>query len=759
MSWRLNTLIGVQAVLLGAGCTDPWSRGTAEAQRLGEAGRAHLRRGQGPEAISALTAAAERWAARGEGARAVRDFHAAAFAALRLELTPHRARRLLLRAQPWLPAGDELTALHPYYEGLTAALSAQHVEAIRRFRRARAELLRLGRLERAAEMDEVLASSLLRVGRWVEADAVLDRLRAHPVRGACSDARRLSNLGWLELQRAEAEGASGSVSALRTVERARAIHAEAECGAIPAAMNHNLAYARLAVGDVQGTLRALARDHAAPQGEEQWFRTELEARLAEAQQQIDLALQRLGVGLSDKAAPLDVRHRLLILRARIHARRGDGIAARRDFAAADGLLDDLVHRVPLGEGRAALTHAQVAPLAEWLALLLEAGRVDAAECAARRARARTLAAAARSVQLGELDEGAQAAWDQAIGAFRGHRRAEQALASQTWSVPADELDAHRARLTDHAESARDALEQAFEVLEVRREPLDCEDLPSPRAGELFLTFAPLPEGGVSFARTAGALEARQHKGPKPFKAWPRKWGERLSRAKRVRLVAVGGRADALHAEAWRGKPLLFQRPVIFGLDLPSKARRLDRSGRVALLVSDPKENLPGARREARSVRPRLDALGYEVRVLQGRAAQLDVVHGALEGATHFHYAGHADDSRLAPAHDGLQLDGGTLSPGDVLALEHVPETVVLMGCRTLAESRGAVLGVAQAFLLNGAQTVIASGEDVDDELAESLSRAVYATKGQTLERAFSLAAQTLEARGQDGWRAFQVWGR
>ncbi|MEL6188969.1 MAG: CHAT domain-containing protein, partial [Myxococcota bacterium] len=285
------------------------------------------------------------------------------------------------------------------------------------------------------------------------------------------------------------------------------------------------------------------------------------------------------------------------------------------------------------------------------------------------------------------------------------------------------------------------------------------DLPKPDPGSLFLTFAPLPAGGVLFARDINGVSSHRKEGRQPFAEWPHQVGSALKGANRVRVVVVDGATRNPHVAPWRGRPLLLQRTVVFGLDLPSSFPEPRAPDRQALIVSDPQENLPGARHELSTVAPLLKARGYDVRALKGAEAELQTVHEALRASTHFHYAGHAEDAADAPAHDGLRLDGGTLSPGDVLALDTAPASVVLMGCQTLGENNGSGLGVAQSFLLAGAKWVLASGRNVDDQLAPRLSEALYASPERDLDDAFARAARILHVEGDAGWRAFQVWVR
>ncbi len=112
----------------------------------------------------------------------------------------------------------------------------------------------------------------------------------------------------------------------------------------------------------------------------------------------------------------------------------------------------------------------------------------------------------------------------------------------------------------------------------------------------------------------------------------------------------------------------------------------------------------------------------------------------------FHFAGHGIGGDAEGGGELRLARAGRLSAAEILVLDKVPRFVVLSGCETAIADRGAAvegLGLAQAFLLRGAEAVVASVDPVPEADAAALFSDFYpASSG----RAFDLAA--LLARGQ-----------
>jgi CHAT domain-containing protein len=235
-----------------------------------------------------------------------------------------------------------------------------------------------------------------------------------------------------------------------------------------------------------------------------------------------------------------------------------------------------------------------------------------------------------------------------------------------------------------------------------------------------------------------------------------------------------------HALPFAGDVLLAGREVVYSLDLPRR-RGGDVGGglgdggmRSALVIADPEGDLPGARREAAAVAPLL-AHFLEVDRLSGAEATGPALRGRLAGAGLLHYAGHGVsagwDSRLPLA------ARGALTVDDVLVLDPGPRLVVLSGCETAAvpaDTPAEGMGLAHAFLIAGAEAVVATVRRVPDDASSALVAGFYrelagggtpaaALRRAQLERARLEKARLEKARlekaqpgGDPAWASFRV---
>jgi hypothetical protein len=139
--------------------------------------------------------------------------------------------------------------------------------------------------------------------------------------------------------------------------------------------------------------------------------------------------------------------------------------------------------------------------------------------------------------------------------------------------------------------------------------------------------------------------------------------------------------------------------------LPAPPPRVAPSGE-ALIVADPRADLPGARSELDAVRA---ALGTRaLTVLVGREATRGAVEQGLARAELFHYAGHGLFGDGVGGNSKLLLaDGAELSAAEVLLAPAVPRWVVLSGCETarVESHRVLGLGLATAFVAAGSEVV------------------------------------------------------
>jgi len=203
--------------------------------------------------------------------------------------------------------------------------------------------------------------------------------------------------------------------------------------------------------------------------------------------------------------------------------------------------------------------------------------------------------------------------------------------------------------------------------------------------------------------------------------------------------------------------------VLYSVDLPVRpatgpARHLAK----AVVVADPRGDLPQARREGDEVLAQLRPRFARIAALLGAGAETVTsrLRAELRGADLFHYAGHARQAGTDSMESGLILSAGQeLSIADVLTLEQAPAAVVLSGCETGLGDRRAVadLGLAQAFVLGGATLVVASTRRVDDGTTRALMTLLYQHRSEDLAAALQVAQGTLLARSDHlDWSAFRA---
>ena len=143
-----------------------------------------------------------------------------------------------------------------------------------------------------------------------------------------------------------------------------------------------------------------------------------------------------------------------------------------------------------------------------------------------------------------------------------------------------------------------------------------------------------------------------------------------------------------------------------------------------------------------------------------RVATLGKVLEAMQGASWVHYAGHATADALL------------LADREDLSKQHVQDklklargaTVVLSACDTLRRQlrpEGAV-GVARAFLVAGAGSVVASLWNIDDERTTALMRDLYSAAAGGVTMAQAMRHAMLESIKDkvcpSVWAAFLVTG-
>jgi hypothetical protein len=699
-------------------------------------------------------------------------FDAAALAHRRAEALDLAGAEQALAAAALPPtAPAEALVAAGYERGVIARQAGDVRTALREIRAAaeRAARLGLGRFRVAAEHERAL---LLRdLGRLAEGEAVLARLdRESPTSDPCEIQDRSANRGWGRLLARETGQDLGDPVPFLVAARD-----QAASGACPephrvlnAALNLALAHLQEARKDgARGGAAAAAaaaelatarRLAAAATGEERLWAGELEARLAAARGDTGEALRRYRALAADarRSGSREALWRSDFGLAGLLCGRG-GVDRER----AIGLLreaEDLVDRQSLAvpwPGRARFAAQRQAGSALRVGLLLAAGRNEEALRAARRSRARVLRELATETRIERLAGAARERFVQAVGRYRRVRRQCDEAGAEDWRLPGDRLAEERKARTDRCTAADAALEAAVAPLGVAPERGDPDAFPPPAAGELILAYHPLPQGWVAFAADASGVTPLRFDlpGSRPSAARLAElllapFHDRLLAARRVRVLAYGALQEVdFHTLPMDGAPLVAARPVVYGLDLPPLTEPetsrvpLAASAR-ALLVADPRGDLPGARREAATVRAALAAGGWSVTALAGAAAGAESTLAALARSDFFHFAGHAAAGSADHGGEILLAGGDRIASAEVLALERVPRQVVLAGCETGLADRDAPtagLGLAHAFLLRGARQVVAAVRPVPDAATAALFATFYGSDARAADLAVLLA--------------------
>ena len=236
------------------------------------------------------------------------------------------------------------------------------------------------------------------------------------------------------------------------------------------------------------------------------------------------------------------------------------------------------------------------------------------------------------------------------------------------------------------------------------------------------------------------------------------------------------KAERIHVQPWgrlqntdihslplRGQPLISYAPVVYPLGFVKNQNPSESIAR-ALVVADPSGNLPKAREEALIVNKHLGKQ-YENALynLNGVEATVEKLRSQLTQVDMFHYAGHGKFNSASHTNSSLILaDESKFEVRDILALPRVPESVILSACETAktnADTPQEGLGIAQAFITAGSQTVVASTRSVEDSLSQFIMTHLYKNHASSGDLALALQqAQTKAAAEypESDWATFRI---
>ena len=751
----------------------PKLAGTPDEGRL-ESVRGRLLYGLGrpDDAVAALRAGAAAHAATGRTFEQVRDLCLISY--IEVQRGDLAGARAVTRGIPrQLPDNLDLAYLVAYNDGLIATLAGDYRATLEQMGRAARVAEQMGDAAATRSASDRVSDTFLRLGRFPEALALNTRTLEAATSTApddCGPAFAKVNLAWTVFMAGEAGadlGAAPDPEGLLTT----ALDALAGCPGQARQQTNgqlNLALVRLQAGDVSAAavaLDAVGDPAALPEVEDRLWALEAAARIAHQQDQPADAL-----ALRDRQAQQARQHLSLEMERRAVRGRADALRALGRIAQSDAAYSDAAELgrrhaalAPAQAGRDGFLHQQADTAAAHIELLLGQGEAAGALAVLRRYRAafvRSQAVAARVEALPADEQARFAAVQEEYGRLR---HAAAALQTDAWQQSAREIAAN--------ERERDALAaRAQALLDGLMAGLGAADAPlrPPAPGELLLAWMPVEGGVAGFAASSAGVRGALLRDPgadaapqDQASAWLTPFADEIAAAERVTLLPAGRlRAIDLAALPWGAGPLAAALPVAWGMDLPARAPATEPFATVAV-VGDPAADLPAARAEAASVADGAAAAGLQVTRLVGDAATRPATLRALRQADLLHYAGHGAAGDAAWDSALLLAGGARLTAADALASPSVPRRVVLSSCETAATAATDVagLGVAQAFVVAGAEAVIGAVRPVPDEVAATFSTSLYsAPLDADVAAAFhrALGATRLAHPGNDAWSAFRL---
>ncbi len=617
------------------------------------------------------------------------------------------------------------------------------------------------------------AVTLARLGRLDEAEALAREVEAQVgtlgtdagLEPVALDIRY--NLAWIGLLRREADRTAPDPSG--TLSELLGRYAKAGSPA-------DLARTRLhlALASIQSGALASARDQLAQLEPSQLdphslvWRELIEAELqlheghpGRARRQLERAM--LYAELSEDR---ELAWRVWAAKGSFARRSGDEQEALLAFRRARELADELALAVPGSSGRSMLATIHSRPDAELVDLLLALDQSREAICVAVGVRARHLRGlwARLRPPLGPDD---QRAYQDLLSRHQARRASIDERLEHAWMLPEAELARLRDGLRSEGEQADALLDRATALLERDAPRWSCEQVEPEQADHAVLVTTPSAGGDrwwFLLWRASGDIDAVSVDAAlAPEARFERALLElepALASIGRLELIPVGELVTVDAHALVRARPSLAGLSVVYSLGLgdPSLADSAAPERRASVVAGA--SNLDAVAEEVRLVGAELVERGFVVEPSWAPSSDDQPVL--------LHYAGHGHHAGLAGWDSHIDVPGsGQLSAAQIVAGQRAPRVVVLGACSTGtvdAEVIDGGMNLAAAFLLAGAELVIAPTGPVDDRAALELSRGLYSKLHGDDPRALidALASVQRAAPSQDAgpgsfvrWRAWQ----
>lgn len=745
------------------------SAGRADARAL--LARLHLSQGAFDTAASELHDSMRANMRAGRVSAALEDGLARTFVLITRLAHYEQARTLLVELEQAAELAPASVQALPYYRGLLSLYVGDVRSALRELRSAGRGARRLFMVRHELFAQEALARQLSILGRHREALAVQERLLA--AAGSlrpCEQLERIESLVWFSMA-ASSGGFDRAARAQRAIEQGDGLLLACEAQHVVRNHHKNAALFALSKGDeraVRYRLDVLARLKGGRDATQSAWEEELQGRVALA-----AAAPRRAAHHFEREWRLAERSGLWKNIYLGHLGFGDSLsalgertAAMAAYLRADTAAAQLLRSVPLGEGRTEFQVDHEAAARALAALLVKDGQAAEALAMLRGTRVRVLATAGRYRFVEHLSSQARTRWQHAVARYRRLRAALERDGTDSWRLSSRQLQRMDALLQARRIAVREALDQAYLAL-TSVSAAELPGLPSDHDHVLIAFFA-TRDGPMGFCARAGivhavALRTRSGQAALGDDPWLAPFTDCLHSARAIQVVTDGTHEWVdVHALRLHGRPLIALAPVAYSMDLRPRVPAPPVSS--VLSVHNPTGRMPDADAEQTAVAHFAGAIGADMNTLVRAEATRESVLSALGVVSLFHYAGHG----RAAGHDGegsgLMLADGLLSAADVLMASRVPSHVVLAACegsKTDSPGLAGGFGLAQAFLLAGAQQVVAAPRLVADRTAHHMVALLYeALSGTPQDLAGALRSAQLVwlnlGRNPEDWSAFRV---
>ncbi len=739
--WRVRPPIDVSLEALRA--LSKKSTGWAKLRVLDELRRASWRTPEGlADAEEELALAVELGAVHHQALALSQSAH------ILTELTEDhaRARQVLDALRALEPMSPFAAARWQYYNAVLARRAGDLGTALVGFENARGLSERLN--SGVDDVVEMLANTLAELGREEEAQQLFQGLEVQlwESEARCSEwVRRANNLAWGQL----VLGASGHEHADPRPLLLAAVDLVTQCPDPwrEAALLLDLALAEL---EYERPLEAqgwLARMGPLPKNLRGWVEM---ASAAAALDRRDPLSQPALMSQPSPTSEIELAWNQSVREGDLLVAWGFHDLAAEAYRSAEEQLSVTFQQVGTNASGELYVAGRSSSLEGLVEALLQTDRPAEASCAIRLARTREFAQLDRTARLGAATEDERTTWQRDIVEIADNRRAVTRAQATLWELSEDDQIGAAAKLALQARKNQEALDAAIRALGLQPNARSCAELRRPAPGEVILVAF----GPHVFAHSRSGIEVAPREDLSSLEA--------LAGASRITLLEAGfDGTQPLHLASWRhANSLLDLAPIAYSLDLPPRAA-LKTKGRVALVLADPRDDLPEARAEAETVERALEAKSWKVIGLRGAdATQSRLLEYAAEVEL-LHYAGHGIRSGLSGWDSALLLaEDARFGVHDIFALPGVPHGVVLTGCETAAatpDTVGGGMNIGRAFVLAGSEWVIAADTDVDDRFAAEVGIAVQLSDGP--DGATRLREALLRLRADDPglpWGQFRV---